>query len=65
MGISGDSIPIISRIILIADAYDHMTSGRAYKLAMSREDAMSELKRCAGSQFDPALVDKFLEILAD
>jgi diguanylate cyclase (GGDEF)-like protein len=63
MGIAGESIPVISRIILIADAYDIMTSGRAYELAMNREDAISELKKCAGSQFDPVLVEKFIEIL--
>ncbi len=64
LGISGDSIPVISRIILIVDAYDVMTSGRVYKPAMSREDAIAELKRCAGTQFDPRLVDKAIEILS-
>ncbi len=64
MGLKGHAIPAISRIILIVDAYDVMTSGRAYKPAMSKEDAIKELKRCAGTQFDPELVDKFIEIIS-
>ncbi len=65
LGLMGESIPVISRIILIADAYDVMTSGRVYKKPMSKEDAIDELKRCAGTQFDPALVDKAIEILSN
>jgi len=65
LGLTGESIPVISRIILIADAYDVMTSGRVYKLPMSKDEAINELKRCAGTQFDPALVDKAIEILAN
>ena len=64
LGIAGESIPIISRIILISDAYDVMTRGRIYKEPMSKDDAIKELKRCAGSQFDPVLVDKFIEIIS-
>jgi HD-GYP domain-containing protein (c-di-GMP phosphodiesterase class II) len=64
MGLKGQEIPILSRIILIVDAYDVMTSGRTYKPAMSKEDAIVELKRCAGTQFDPELVDKAIEILS-
>jgi HD-GYP domain-containing protein (c-di-GMP phosphodiesterase class II) len=63
MGVKGHAIPVISRIILIVDAYDVMTSGRTYEAPMSKDDAIKELKRCAGTQFDPALVDKFTEIL--
>ncbi len=63
LGLKGHAIPVISRIILIIDAYDVMTTGRIYKPAMSKEDAIAELKRCAGTQFDPELVDKFLDIL--
>jgi HD-GYP domain-containing protein (c-di-GMP phosphodiesterase class II) len=42
-----------------------MTGGRAYKPAISSDEAIAELKRCSGSQFDPVLVDKFAEILSE
>ena len=64
MGLSGQAIPFVSRIILIVDAYDVMTNKRAYKKAMSKDEAMEELERCAGTQFDPVLVEKFMEIVA-
>ena len=59
LGLSGDDIPVECRILAIADAYDTMTSGRHYRPAMSHEDAMQELYQCAGSQFDPFLVNLF------
>ena len=61
-GIKGKDIPLISRIISIVDAYGAMTSDRPYRKALSREEAMEELKRCAGNQFDPDLVDRFVAI---
>jgi diguanylate cyclase (GGDEF)-like protein/PAS domain S-box-containing protein len=64
MGLSGESIPVISRIIFIADAYDVMTSERIYKKTMSKYDAIKELRRCAGTQFDPVLVEKFIKIIS-
>ena len=51
-GLRGDAIPLASRIIAVADAFDAMTTNRPYRAAMSREDALSELHRCTGSQFD-------------
>jgi len=63
MGISGESIPVISRIILISDAYDVMTNKRSYKEPMEKDDAIAELKRCSGGQFDPKLVGKFIGII--
>jgi diguanylate cyclase (GGDEF)-like protein/PAS domain S-box-containing protein len=65
LGLKRESIPVISRIILIVDAYDVMTTGRTYKLPVSKDDAIKELRKCAGSLFDPALVDKFIEILSE
>ncbi len=62
-GLAGKEIPLLSRIITIVDAYDVMTNGRSYKEAVSQEAALEELKACAGSQFDPELVEHFVEII--
>jgi diguanylate cyclase (GGDEF)-like protein/PAS domain S-box-containing protein len=62
-GLKGKNIPLISRIISIVDAYDAMTNNRPYRKALSTEKAIEELKRCAGTQFDPILVNKFIEII--
>ena len=53
----GEEIPFGSRIIFVADAYDAMTSERVYREALAPQDALEELTRCAGTQFDPAVVD--------
>ena len=58
--LKGDNIPIEARIIAVADSYDAMTSERRYKKAMSHEDAINELLRCSGTQFDPDIVDVFI-----
>lgn len=55
-GLRGEQIPLGARIIAVADAFDAMTHDRPYRPAMTREDALAELWRCAGSQFDPAVV---------
>jgi diguanylate cyclase (GGDEF)-like protein len=55
-GLRGEVIPLASRIIAVADAFDAMTTNRPYRAALSREDAMTELHRCAGTQFDPQCV---------
>lgn len=62
-GLSGEDIPIECRILSIADSYDAMTNDRPYRKAMRKEDAIKELKRCAGTQFDRILVDKFVAIM--
>jgi diguanylate cyclase (GGDEF)-like protein len=62
--LAGEQIPIGSRIILVADAYDAMLSDRVYRASMTPEAAVDELTRCAGSQFDPVVVEVFLEGLA-
>jgi putative nucleotidyltransferase with HDIG domain len=55
-GLAGEAIPIESRIVSVCDAYSAMTSDRPYRLALSAPEAMSELRRCAGTQFDPEIV---------
>jgi HD-GYP domain-containing protein (c-di-GMP phosphodiesterase class II) len=56
-GLRGDVIPLASRIIAVADAFDAMTTNRPYRGALSREDALAELHRCSGTQFDPQCVE--------
>jgi len=58
--ITGDKIPLGARIIAVADAFDAMTSDRPYRKAISRKEAIEELKRCSGRQFDPEIVKLFL-----
>jgi response regulator RpfG family c-di-GMP phosphodiesterase len=62
-GLMGDSIPLIGRVVAVADAYDAMTSDRAYRKALPHEVAIAELERCSGAQFDPAIVEVFLSII--
>lgn len=62
-GFSGKKIPLLSRIIAVVDAYDAMTHDRPYKGSMSKKEAIEELKRCSGSQFDPKIVREFIKIL--
>ncbi|MBC3797697.1 HD domain-containing phosphohydrolase [Acetobacterium tundrae] len=61
LGLKGDNISIQARIIGIADAYDAMTSYRTYGDALSEEDAIKEIKRCSGSQFNPEIARIFVE----
>jgi diguanylate cyclase (GGDEF)-like protein len=58
-GLAGDQIPLGARIITVCDAYDAMTSGRAYRPGLLPEDALAELRRCAGTQFDADVVAAF------
>jgi len=60
-GLKGEDIPYLARIISIIDAYDVMTHDRPYSKAVSKEEALAEIKRCAGTQFDPKLAEIFLE----
>jgi HD-GYP domain-containing protein (c-di-GMP phosphodiesterase class II) len=62
--LSGEQIPIGSRILLVVDAYDAMISDRTYRPSITPESAVEELTRCAGTQFDPVVVEVFLEGLA-
>ena len=63
MGFAGDEIPEFAKIIAVADAFDSMTSTRSYRQAKSIEDAIVELRKNAGSQFDPKIVDAFISSL--
>ncbi len=63
-GLSGEDIPLLARIVSVVDAFDAMTSERAYRHAMSREESIAELLRNRGRQFDPSTLDAFLEIMS-
>lgn len=63
LGIGGGDIPLIARIIAVVDAYDVMKYGRNYRDAMSDTEIIDELKRSAGSQFDPLVVEKFVNLI--
>ena len=60
-GLKGNNIPLIARIISVADTYDAMTTTRPYHNALSNSKAVAELKRCAGTQFDKNVVDAFID----
>jgi hypothetical protein len=63
MGLKGEEIPEFARIIAVADAFDSMTTTRSYRGARSVEDAVEELRRCKGSQFDPVMVEALIEAI--
>ncbi len=64
-GLKGDEIPTLCRILSVIDAFDAMTNDRAYRKAMIREEAIYELKRNAGTQFDPEITDLFIKVIMD
>jgi len=64
-GLSDDDIPLGSRILEIADAFEAMTSKRPYKRALTLEEAIEELKRCSGTQFDPKLVEIMVSVIEE
>jgi HD-GYP domain-containing protein (c-di-GMP phosphodiesterase class II) len=61
LGLAGKDIPLIARIISVADTYDAMTSDRAYRRALPHEVTVSEIERCSGTQFDPDIAGTFTE----
>jgi PAS domain S-box-containing protein/putative nucleotidyltransferase with HDIG domain len=61
--LSGDQIPIAARVLSVVDSYVAMTDDRVYRKAISHEEAVQEIKDCAGTQHDPAVVDAFLEVI--
>ena len=64
-GLKGEEIPLLARIICVADSFDAMTSKRAYRDTMPLEFARKEMIRCSETQFDPRIVGAFLEVIAD
>ena len=64
-GLKGEEIPLGSRIIAIADAFDSMVSNRAYRKSLTPDEAMEIIKQCAGKQFDPNLVQIFEAVLPE
>jgi putative nucleotidyltransferase with HDIG domain len=61
-GLAGKTIPLGARIIALADAFDAMTSARSYRARMSQEEAVSEVARCQGTQFDPEIANTFIAL---
>jgi len=62
-GLKGEEIPLLARILCVADSFDSMTADRPYRLAPGRKFAIKELQRCSGTQFDPQVVSAFLRVL--
>jgi HD-GYP domain-containing protein (c-di-GMP phosphodiesterase class II) len=62
-GLRGKEIPLLARILAVADAYDAMTSARVYRKPIGKQEAMEEIRRNSSTQFDPAIVNIFLEYL--
>ncbi|MDX2090258.1 MAG: response regulator [Kofleriaceae bacterium] len=62
-GLAGHNIPLVGRVVAIADAYDAMTSDRAYRRALPHDVAIGEIERCAGTQFDPELAEAFVRLI--
>jgi putative nucleotidyltransferase with HDIG domain len=60
-GLAGENIPAMGRILCLADCFDAMTSNRTYRKALPLEVALTEIRRCSGTQFDPAMTDAFLK----
>ena len=64
-GKAGEEIPLEARILAVADAFDAMTSDRPYRRALTLEQALAEVDRCAGTQFDPRVAEVFLGLFAE
>jgi HD-GYP domain-containing protein (c-di-GMP phosphodiesterase class II) len=61
--LSADEIPLEARIIFVADSFEAMTSDRPYRPGMDVADAVAELRRCSGTQFEPRIVDALLRLI--
>jgi len=64
-GLAGDDIPLLARAMAVVDAYDAMSCRRSYKAALTYPESLAELQRCRGTQFEPVMVDAFLEVLEE
>jgi len=64
-GKAGEEIPLEARVLAVADAFDAMTSDRPYRRALGRAEALAEVERCAGTQFDPQIARVFLELFEE
>lgn len=62
-GLAREAIPLSTRILTVVDSYDAMISRRSYREPLSKAEARAEVQRCAGSQFDPHVVEAFLQVL--
>jgi len=62
-GLAGDKIPLGARIVAVAESFDNMVSDLPYRRGRSAEEALAELRRCRGTQFDPLVVDAFLRLI--
>ena len=62
-GLMGEAIPLASRIVFVCDTWEAMIGGRAYRRPVSRPEALAELRLCAGTQFDPQVVEAFVAAL--
>lgn len=64
-GLRGERIPLVARIVAVADAYDAMTGQRTYRFPMTPDRALLEIERCRGTQFDPDVVDVMLAVVGE
>ena len=63
-GLIGEQIPLLSRILAVVDSFDAMTSDRSYRSAMTKESAIEEISKNAGTQFDPDIAQLFLDVMS-
>ncbi len=64
-GLSGTKIPLMARLLAVVDSFDAMTENRSYRQALSRDEAIEEIRRNAGTQFDPQIAELFLRLIAE
>jgi putative nucleotidyltransferase with HDIG domain len=64
-GLRGDEIPLLARVLSVADAYEAMVADRPYRRSLTQEGAIAELRRCAGTDFDPRVVEALIAVLRD